>query len=123
VTPLSGLAYGIHPFLHLEQKIRVKIFVVFVVLLFCIASTQAQQVYHAYETGIESYTKKTGWFNDKSLPVDLTIRVQNTILTIEDDKQDKYTLQHVLPVDSGPKIPSISGWAALDQHEKDAISS
>src|ERR1700722_19667334 len=84
-----------------------KVFIVGICLLFYNALVSAQKAYHAYTTGVESFDRKTGsWFNDKSLPVNLTIKIEKKRLTVGDAKNSTYVLQTWLT--------GIMGWEALD---------
>ena len=84
-----------------------KILIVGIGLLLYNASVSAQQSYHAYATGVETYDEKSGtWFNDKSISVDFTIRVEQKRLTIGDSKNSTYVLR--------TWNAELMGWEALD---------
>jgi hypothetical protein len=84
-----------------------KVFVIGICLFLNNVSVSAQISYHAYRSGVEFYDKKSEtWNNDKSLPVDLTIKIEKKRLTIGNDKNSIYILR--------TWRMDIQGWEALN---------
>jgi hypothetical protein len=84
-----------------------KVIIVGIGLFLSNISVSAQISYHAYRSGVESYDKKSeSWNNDKSLPVDLTIKIEKKRLTIGDAKNSTYVLR--------TWNAGFAGWEALD---------
>jgi hypothetical protein len=88
-----------------------KVFIIGICLFLNNVPVSAQISYHAYGSGVEFYDKKSvTWNNDKSLPVDLTIKIEKNRLTIGDAKNSTYILR--------TWRMDIQGWEALDINGK-----
>jgi hypothetical protein len=86
-------------------------FILGIGLLFSNISVNAQITYHAYRSGVEFYDKKSEtWSDDKSLAVDLTIKIEKKKLTIGDAKNSTYVLR--------TWNAGFAGWEALDVNGK-----
>jgi hypothetical protein len=84
-----------------------KVIIVGIGLFLSNISVSAQITYHAYRSGVEFYDKKSEtWSDNKSLPVDLTIKIEKENLTIGDAKNSTYILR--------TWNAGFAGWEALD---------
>jgi len=96
------------------KKISLSLFFILFVLI-----SSAQEVYHAYEAGIATFSKKFDrWIYDSPRSADLTFIFQQRVLIVNDRKHSTYVLGEQFQDEKGVDT-GILGWYAVDEDGKD----